>query len=369
MFLHSSFFILPSLAAATNDLSGLLQKGLFEEEANRNLDAATTAYQTLVTQLDKDRQIGATAIFRLGEVYRKQGKTNEAAVQYERIVRDFAEQTTLVTLSRQNLAGLNKRSDNLDSKTSPKDSEPDLAQLKKLSQAELLQVLPTLVPDQLLTKLLEQLSAADADYAQARQDLSSEHPQIKRLNALRESLHEQIDQRVSGILKALELRSAASATGKSTATVTTVPGDEEAEIRRIQAMIKDSPDLINAKEPATGSTPLHSAAYKGQLTVAQFLLANGADVEARDRQWGGRTPLQYAAGAGHKAMVDLLLSKKANVNSADNTGNTALHLAVVNGFRSVVEVLVAGGANVNAQRRTGVTPLHLAVVNGYQNMA
>ena len=28
---------------ATNDLSGLLQKGLFEEEANRNLDAAIQA--------------------------------------------------------------------------------------------------------------------------------------------------------------------------------------------------------------------------------------------------------------------------------------------------------------------------------------
>ena len=42
-------------SAATNDLSGLLQRGLFEEEANRNLDAASAAYQTLVTQLDKDR--------------------------------------------------------------------------------------------------------------------------------------------------------------------------------------------------------------------------------------------------------------------------------------------------------------------------
>src|SRR6478736_782046 len=101
------FALMPlNLLAATNDLSGLLQRGLFEEEANRNLEAASVAYESLVKQLDKDRQIGATAIFRLGEVYRKQGKTNEAAAQYERIVRDFAEQTALVTLSRQNLAGM-----------------------------------------------------------------------------------------------------------------------------------------------------------------------------------------------------------------------------------------------------------------------
>ncbi len=87
---------IPSVAfAATNDLSGLLQKGLFEEEANRNLDAASAAYETLVQQFDQDRRLGATAVFRLGEVYRKQNKTNEAVLQYERIIRDFAEQTTL----------------------------------------------------------------------------------------------------------------------------------------------------------------------------------------------------------------------------------------------------------------------------------
>ena len=42
--------------AATNDLASALQKGLFEEEANHNLDA----------QFDKDRKLAATAIFRLG---------------------------------------------------------------------------------------------------------------------------------------------------------------------------------------------------------------------------------------------------------------------------------------------------------------
>ena len=35
-----------------------------------------------------------------------QGKTNEAAQEYQRIVNEFSDQTTLVTLSRQNLAGM-----------------------------------------------------------------------------------------------------------------------------------------------------------------------------------------------------------------------------------------------------------------------
>src|SRR5689334_10221737 len=92
--------------AATNDLTSALQKGLFEEEANHNLEAAAQAYQNVSAQFDKDRKLAATAIFRLGEVYRKLGRTNEAVSQYERIVREFSDQQTLSTLSRQNLLAL-----------------------------------------------------------------------------------------------------------------------------------------------------------------------------------------------------------------------------------------------------------------------
>src|SRR5438105_4748907 len=81
--------------AATNDLTGLLQKGLFEEEANRDLTAAISDYQSLASAFDKDRQLAATAIFRLGECYRKLGKTNEALLQYQRIVKEFGDQQPL----------------------------------------------------------------------------------------------------------------------------------------------------------------------------------------------------------------------------------------------------------------------------------
>ena len=81
--------------AQTNNLTGLLQQGLFEEQANRNLEAAIADYQSLATQFEKDRQLAATAVFRLGECYRAQGRTNEAASQYQRIIREFSDQQTL----------------------------------------------------------------------------------------------------------------------------------------------------------------------------------------------------------------------------------------------------------------------------------
>jgi ankyrin repeat protein len=269
------------LRAATNDLTAALQKGLFEEEANRNLDAAISNYQALAMQFDRDRQIAATAIFRLGECYRKLGQTNEAVVQYQRIVREFSNQQTLATLSRQNLAGLGS------------------------------------------------VSKSDAE-------------------------------------KTSHLASPESAAA-SAATVVT--DDEEQEIRRIRAMIQNSPDLINApvKIGDAQLTPLGHAANNGQLRVAQFLLDSGAEVN-RSRDFNSWPPLLIAAANGHKAMVELLLAKGADVNSRDSSGQTALHLAAENGFQSVAEALLANKADVNARDKNQVTPLHLAARKGHSAM-
>src|ERR1039457_4840993 len=149
--------------AATNDLTALLQQALFEEQANRNLDAAIEDYAALAKQFDKDRQLAATAVFRLGECYRMQGKTNEAALEYQRILRDFSDQQTLATLSRQDLTGMGMIK-----------SEPaaivnsDAAlwnKLKDVAPAELERILPTLVPNAMLDYLLQQRNAAQAQSA------------------------------------------------------------------------------------------------------------------------------------------------------------------------------------------------------------
>src|SRR5207237_570172 len=85
---------------APDTLTQNLQQGLFEEEANHNLDAAIKSYQSVISAADEQRKVVATALFRLGECNRKLGKTNEAAAFYQRILRDFADQEQLVTLTR-----------------------------------------------------------------------------------------------------------------------------------------------------------------------------------------------------------------------------------------------------------------------------
>ena len=96
---------------AADEVTTALQKGLFEEEANQNLDAAIKAYQEVLARHDEQRKLAATALFRLGECYRKLGRTNDAVAQYERLLRDFSDQVTLVTMSRQNLTGLGVKKD------------------------------------------------------------------------------------------------------------------------------------------------------------------------------------------------------------------------------------------------------------------
>lgn len=124
--------------------------------------------------------------------------------------------------------------------------------------------------------------------------------------------------------------------------------EEADEIKRIQAIIKDSPDLVNAHNAnPTGGTPLHKAAASGYVAVAEFLLANRADVKAQDNE--GSTPLHLAAAAGHKRLCELLLAKGADVNAANESGYTPLHRAVLGGYQGVAETLLAAGAQANSK--------------------
>src|SRR4051812_14690959 len=95
-----------SIQATTNDLAASVQKGLFEEEANHNFDAAIRAYESAMGHFDSSRSLAATAIFRLGEVYRKLGRTNEANIQYQRILREFSDQAAYTNLSQSYLASV-----------------------------------------------------------------------------------------------------------------------------------------------------------------------------------------------------------------------------------------------------------------------
>ena len=389
--------------AATNDLTAALQRGLFEEEANHNLPAAIQAYQSVIAQFDKDRKLAATAIFRLGECYRKQGSTNEAAAQYERIVREFSDQAPLVELSRQRLpaqgalaAGQPAASEEekrlLDEEI--KVAEQQLALKKQQYQNGVGGQDAVLTAQRDLLELRYRKAALDAgqpgaseeqrrlldeEVKLAEQKLASKQQQYK-------SGFENHDAVTTAQQYLLELRSrrAALDAGQPASLAAAPPAATSAELEelaRIQEMVRNSPDLINAAEQG-GPTPLVMAAARGQLMVVQYLLGNGADVNLKSPPWHEpgllenlngptlvETALCEAAGRGHLAIVQVLLEHGGAVDAPDLLGDTPLHRAAHAGFKSVVEALLAAKADVNARNGRGWTPLHSAAAQGFKGVA
>ena len=112
------------------------------------------------------------------------------------------------------------------------------------------------------------------------------------------------------------------------------------DLETLKTLLKRYPDLVLTVD-AIGRTPLHLAAQNGQNRSAEFLLANKAEINAKDHQ--GKTPLHYAAEAGRKEFVQLLLANKADITAKDDTGmhRTPLDAAEENGHQDVVEILKA----------------------------
>jgi len=74
-----------------------------------------------------------------------------------------------------------------------------------------------------------------------------------------------------------------------------------------------------------GWTPLHYACAKGHFDVAQFLIANGATVDAMSI--GNTTPLMMAVQSGNEQLVKLLLDKGADLQIQNNNGLSAIDIA------------------------------------------
>ncbi len=94
---------------------------------------------------------------------------------------------------------------------------------------------------------------------------------------------------------------------------------------------------------ALNATPLSSAAARGKLTWAEFLLEQGADPNR-----GNPRPLCAAVDSGHLPVAALLLDHGADINLASQSGRTPLMAAVSQANPDLVSLLIDRGVSVDA---------------------
>jgi ankyrin repeat protein/Zn-dependent protease with chaperone function len=121
-------------------------------------------------------------------------------------------------------------------------------------------------------------------------------------------------------------------------------------------------------QDGSGLTPLHAAAGAGQRAIAEFLISQGASVNASAVPEGLGTPLHYAADGGSKEMTELLIKQGATVDARNKEGETPLHIAAQKGYSDLTQLLIANKADLNAKTKNGQTPLFCAAQLGHKDV-
>lgn len=145
---------------------------------------------------------------------------------------------------------------------------------------------------------------------------------------------------------------------------------ERGDFDLVVALLQDEPELSNAIF-AEGSTPLHLATLYNHKEIAELLISNGADVNAKDDN--GYAPIfgavfDYEAG-DRRETVQMLIAHGADVNARDTGGLTPLHTAAMNGKKEIVELLLANKADPSLKTNSGITPEEFATETNHHDIA
>jgi len=191
---------------------------------------------------------------------------------------------------------------------------------------------------------------------------------------------------------------------------------EEGDLEAVKGYLANDVN-VDARDDVYEGTSLHFAAFRGRKEVAELLINEGADVNAKNqadatpldkaiekkqdetvsllRKHGGKTGeelkgsepvveatqpeppkvkapdilIHEAVAEGNIEAVKQYLNAGRDVNAKDEDSWTPLHFAASDGHKEVVELFIAKGADVNVKSRFGETPLDLAIINNETEIA
>lgn len=120
--------------------------------------------------------------------------------------------------------------------------------------------------------------------------------------------------------------------------------------------------VVNTKDITSGDTALHIVTARRDLTWIDFLVAKGANVNARNGR--GVTPLELATRASFLEGVELLLAKGARVDDPNSAGETALIAATHGRNTTLMRLLLKAGADPDRADNSGRTARDYALAEG-----
>jgi hypothetical protein len=371
---------------AASPLREALARGLVAEEVNRDLEAARREYEAVLASFTDQRAVAASALFRLAEIHRAQGRRDEAVAHYQRLLREFPDADREKDLARRQLEAW-QVAPAADPAPAANDAEErTLKQLKQLRQSspDLFRKAEHELRAAILNghnRVLEYLIKEGLDPGRALV-IASENGRLEAVklvlagpekpdgkaayDAISQAITLEFHEVLQALLAAgldLEYQPEVSSVDpfENHGTILAHAITQKNALENVRALIAAGAK-VNSASRVTGFTPLQIAIYKKHpseeaVELIKFLLENGADVNVRtlrnspdyDRMRGDLPPeaslsaMDLAMNANRPDLVALLIDRGAD---AKQEGLLAKACSLPDGIE-IVRLLLDRGADPN----------------------
>ena len=89
--------LIAAIPSAAQTTAELLQRGIFAQETEGNLDNAILIYRQIVNSAPADRELAAQAQYRLAQSLLQKGDMNSAAQEFSRLARDYSGYSSVIS--------------------------------------------------------------------------------------------------------------------------------------------------------------------------------------------------------------------------------------------------------------------------------
>ncbi|MDA3885346.1 MAG: ankyrin repeat domain-containing protein [Candidatus Delongbacteria bacterium] len=136
---------------------------------------------------------------------------------------------------------------------------------------------------------------------------------------------------------------------------------DQDDLLKVKILLKTDKNLLE-KNIDEYLTPLNYSASNSKTEIAKFLIDNGANINATDKE--GSIPIHNSAAKGNYELTKYLIEKGTDINYKDLNGVTPLYFAFVSGNFQLIKYMIDKGADYTNFSSSGITPLHFATSNG-----